>query len=212
MRILVSARDSTRSAILMGSPSSGLPPDTLLAATANASMPQPLDFQSEHTALAQDIVSSTVFSFDPSVHPLSFKPVARDARFATLSPNGRHLVVQTTQPGRIIVSQFPKAARQWQVADGGVEPIWLSDAQLLYRQGVSWYSVAIDSVTGAPAGSPALWARDPRFSDTAGWSNRASHDGGIIYMQEPAQRSASYLRVVPNWVAQMKAAVDRAQR
>ena len=40
--------------------------------------------------------------------------------------------------------------------------------------------------------SPVLWARDPRFSDTAGWSNRASHDGGIIYMQEPAQRSASY--------------------
>jgi len=31
-------------------------------------------------------------------------------------------------------------------------------------------------------------------------------------MQEPAQRSASYLRVVPNWLAQVKAAVDRAQR
>ena len=211
-RILVWARDSTRAAILMGSPSSGLPPDTLLAATAPASLPQPLDFQSEHMALAQDVLSSTVFSFDPSAHPVRFEPVARDVPFATLSPNGRHLVVQTTQPGRIIVSQFPKAARQWQVADGGVEPIWLSDTQLLYRQGVSWYSVAIDSVTGAPAGSPALWARDPRFSDTAGWSNRASHDGGIIYMREPAQRSASYLRVVPNWVAQVKAAVDRAQR
>lgn len=210
-RILVSARDSTRTAILMGSPGSGLPPDTLLASTAPASMPQPLDFQSEHVALAQDVGSSTVFSFDPSVHPLRFEPVARDVRFATLSPNGRHLVVQTAQTGRIIVSQFPKAARQWQVADGGVEPIWLSDTQLLYRQGVSWYSVAIDSVTGAPAGSPVLWARDPRFSDTAGWSNRASHDGGIIYLQEPAQRSAAYLRVVPNWVAQVKAAVDRAQ-
>jgi hypothetical protein len=162
--------------------------------------------------IAEDVVSSTVFSFDPSAHPLRFEPVARDVPFATLSPNGRHLGVQTTQPGRNIVSQFPKAARQWQVADCGVEAIWLSDTQLLYRQGVSWYSFAIDSVTGAPAGSPALWARDPRFSDTAGWSNRASHDGGIIYMQEPAQRSASYVRVVPNWVAQVKAAVDRAQR
>jgi len=34
----------------------------------------------------------------------------------------------------------------------------------------------------------------------------------LFYEQEPAHRSASYLRVVPNWVAQLKASVERAQR
>ena len=210
-RVLVSARDSTRTAILLGSPGSGLPPDTLLSMNAPNAMPEPLDYQSEHLALAQVAGSPVLLSFDPSVHPVRFDTVARDVRFAMLSPDGRHMVVQTAQTGRVIVSQFPRATRQWQVVDGGVEPIWLSNTQLLYRQGVSWYGVTIDSSSGAPAGPPTLWARDPRFSDTAGWSNRASHDGGIIYVQGPAQRSASYVRIVPNWVAQAEAAADHAQ-
>ena len=62
------------------------------------------------------------------------------------------------------------------------------------------------------SGPATLWGRDPRFSDTSGWSNRPSHDGGIIYVQGPAEVSASYLRVIPNWMAQMKAAVAAANR
>ena len=52
----------------------------------------------------------------------------------------------------------------------------------------------------------------PRFSDTAGWSNRPSRDGGIIYLQGAEKSTAGYLRVVPNWVSKMKAAVDSAAR
>ena len=55
-----------------------------------------------------------------------------------------------------------------------------------------------------------LWATDPRSSDTAGWSNRLSHDGGIINVQGPEQVSAPYLRVVPNWVTPMEGAVNKA--
>jgi hypothetical protein len=39
-----------------------------------------------------------------------------------------------------------------------------------------------------------------------------SWDCGIIYVQGPEQSSARDLRVVPNWVAQMKAAVDSVGR
>jgi hypothetical protein len=83
---------------------------------------------------------------------------------------------------------------------------------VLYRAGVSWFVAHVNPETGEPAGAPTFWARDPRFSDTSGWSNRPSHDGGIIYVQGPAQTSTAYLRVVPNWVARMKAAVDAANR
>jgi len=93
-----------------------------------------------------------------------------------------------------------------------VEPLWLSATEVLYRSGVSWYLVRLNPETGEPLGAPSFWSRDPRFSDTSGWSNRLSHDGGIIYVQGPAQTSTGYLRVVPNWVAQMKTAVDAANR
>ena len=66
--------------------------------------------------------------------------------------------------------------------------------------------------TGEPLGPPTFWARDPRFSDTSGWSNRPSRDGGIIYVQGPAQNHSTYLRVIPDWVRQMRAAVDAAGR
>jgi hypothetical protein len=83
---------------------------------------------------------------------------------------------------------------------------------VVYRSGVSWYSSHVNPSTGETTGSPTLWGRDPRFSDTAGWSNRVSWDGGIIYVQGPEQSSAHYLRVVPNWVAKMRAAVDSVGR
>lgn len=81
---------------------------------------------------------------------------------------------------------------------------------MLYRSGVSWHSVRIDPVTGEPAGPATFWARDPRFSDTSGWSNRLSHDGGIIYLQTPAETRTRFLRVIPHWVPAMAAAVTAA--
>jgi hypothetical protein len=99
-----------------------------------------------------------------------------------------------------------------QVGSFGVEPLWLSDRQLLFRVGRSWSMVALDPASGETVGSPVPWGQDPRFSDTPGWSNRLSHDGGIIYVQGPAQATAQYLRVIPGWAAKMKAVVDSVNR
>jgi len=142
-----------------------------------------------------------------------FHPVLdSDVAFAAVSPDGRHIVYQMPESGRLMVTSYPTTGRRWQVASQGVEPLWLSATQLLYRLGVAWYVVAIDPATGEPTGPAKLWGRDPRFSDTPGWSNRLSRDGGIIYVQGPAETTARYLRVIPNWVAQMKATVDEANR
>jgi hypothetical protein len=56
------------------------------------------------------------------------------------------------------------------------------------------------------------WAKDPRFSDTFGWSNRTTPDGGIAYVQGPPVTSGTYLRVVPDWVAQARRAVREGNR
>jgi hypothetical protein len=211
-RLLVAVRDSTRWTILTGSPGSGLPPDTVASFSADASAPDPTDFHDDHTALAQDWSNAVVMRFDPGVPNPVFDTVLTGARFASLSPGGKLIAYQSLEGSRVIVTTYPVAGRRWQLASEGVEPLWLSATEVLYRSGVSWYLVRIKPETGEPTGAATLWATDSRFSDTSGWSNRPSHDGGIIYVEGPSQTGTSYLRVIPNWVAQMKAAVDAANR
>ena len=211
-RLLVAVRDSTRWTILTGSPGSGMPPDTVASFAADASAPDPVDFHDDDTALAQDWSNAVVMRFDPGAPNPVFDTVLTGARFASLSPGGTLIAYQSLEGSRVLVTTYPEAGRRWQLGSEGVEPLWLSATEVLYRSGVSWYLVRVNPETGEPTGAATLWATDPRFSDTSGWSNRPSHDGGIIYVEGPSQTSSSYLRVIPNWVAQMKAAVDAANR
>jgi serine/threonine protein kinase len=210
--LLVSVRDSTRFVILRGAPSSGTQPDTLASFEFDPADPDPIDLHDDHLALAQNWAGTSAVHFDPSVSHPTFDTVITGARFTSVSPNGRLLAYQTLEGGRIEVTSFPVTGRRWQLASDGAEPLWLSATEVLYRKGVAWYLSRVNPETGEPAGAAAFWARDPRFSDTSGWSNRPSHDGGIIYVEGPAETSSSYLRVVPGWVARMKAAVDSANR
>jgi hypothetical protein len=205
-------QNGNRSAILSGAPASASAPDTLAAADAPAFLPDPIEYHDGNTVLAQDWSAAVAFRFDPTVRPMRLDTLIADAKFLTLSPDGRRLAYQTNDANRVIVSSYPRGGERLQVGAGGVESLWLSSTELVYRAGVAWYLVRFDAVTGEVIGSPTLWGRDPRFSDTAGWSNRLSHDGGIIYVQGPEQITAKYLRVIPNWVTRMKAAVDSANR
>ncbi|MDZ4863265.1 MAG: protein kinase, partial [Gemmatimonadota bacterium] len=209
-RLIFAVRDSLGWAILRGAPSSGVRPDTLARFGYDIGAPDPLDFHDDHIAVAQDWGGSVVTRFDPAAAHAAFDTVLTGARFNSLSPNGKLILYQSMDGSRIVVTAFPAPGRRWQLASQGAEPLWLSATEVLYRTGVSWYLVRLNPETGEPTGAPTFWARDPRFSDTSGWSNRSSHDGGIIYVQGPSETSGSYLRVVPGWVAKMKAAVDAA--
>jgi len=211
-RVLVAVRDSTRGIILRGAPSSGARPDTVAAFAFDPNNPDPVDLQDDNSAVAQDWTGNVAMRFDPGVSRPKFDTVLTDVRFPSVSPNGKLIAYQTVEGPRVMVTSFPGAGRRWQLASQGVEPLWLSATEVLYRSGVSWYLARLNPETGEPAGGATFWGRDPRFSDTSGWSNRPSHDGGIIYVEGPAQTSTGYLRVVPNWVAQMKSAVDAANR
>lgn len=171
-----------------------------------------VDYHDPHLALAQDWRNSLVFRIDPSLPTVTLDTVLGGARFASLSPNAKLVSFQSREGSQVIVTTFPVPGRLHVLATQGVEPIWLSPSEVLYRTGFSWYLVRVDLRTGEPQGAPVLWGHDPRFNDTSGWSNRPSWDGGIIYMQGPAQTTSSYLRVIPNWVDQMKDAVDAANR
>ncbi len=209
--LLITMGDSTRWSILGGSPGPGTRPDTVFRGEWDALAPDLSNYHDAHTVIGRILPALVTVRFDPAVKPTQFDTVLTGSSFASLSPSGRLIAYQTSE-GQVIVTSFPVAGRRRQVAAGGAEPLWLTPTTVIYRSGVSWYTVKVDPDTGEPQGAPTFWARDPRFSDTSGWSNRLGHDRGIIYLQGPEQTSASYLRVIPNWVAQMKAAVDGADR
>ena len=209
--LVASVRDSLRWSILSGSLASGRMTDTLFASDSADNTVDAVDYASATDIVLQHWEHSTVFRLNPQDPQSGLHEVLKgDARFGSVSPDGRHLAYQTVDGNRIIVTSYPVVGRRWQLASEGAEPLWLTSNTVLYRSGISWYQVQIDPATGEPAGPGRLWARDPRFSDTSGWSNRPSHDGGIIYVQGPAETSVGYLRIIPNWVEQMKAAVDAA--
>jgi serine/threonine-protein kinase len=209
-RLIVGLRDSTRWSILSGIPSTGMPPDTVFASGLDEAL-DPVDYRADDAVVALNWATFAAVQFDPAARPIRFDTMAMNVRFATLSPDRRRLMY-TEESGRLVVASHPAGGRRWQISADGAEPLWMSDTEILFRAGVSWYLTRLDPATGEPIGAPTFWGRDPRFSDTAGWSNRPSHDGGIIYLQGPAQVSGAHLRVIPGWVAQMKAAVRAANR
>lgn len=209
-RLLVAARHDSTWALLRGSPGSGQVVDTLFRWGPGADYLDPLGYPFDSVGIAANAAAGLVVRFDPRMDAPRFDTLLTDAVFPSVSPSGRLITYQENQESRIIVTTFPAAGRRWQVATLGVEPIWLSDAELLYRLGAIWYLVRVNPSTGEPLGAATGWGRDPRFSDTSGWSNRPDHAGGILFVESPEQSDPSYLRVIPNWVEQMKRAVAEA--
>jgi serine/threonine-protein kinase len=210
--MLYAARAGDQWALVRGAPGSGTPPDTLARYAATGMTFDALGYPNDSTAIGQEWLGAFVVRFDPRQAAATMDTVLREARFPSVSATGQLVAYQSTDGTRIMVTTFPAPGRRWQIASQGVEPLMLTPSTVLFRQGAGWYTVTVNPTTGEPTGAPVLWATDPRFSDTSGWSNVPTHDGGIIYVQGPEQASPGYFRVIPDWVAQMKRAVDGAGR
>ena len=210
--ILYSERANNKWSLVRGVPGSGTPPDTLARFAASSMTFDPLGYLNDSTAIAQEWLGALVVRFDPRDAAPTMDTVLTAARFPSVSATGQLIAYQSLEGSRVMVTTFPNPGRRWQIASQGVEPIMLSPSTVLFRQGAAWYSATVNPATGEPTGAPVIWATDPRFSDTSGWSNVPTHDGGIIYVQGPEQVSPGYFRVIPNWVASMKAAVDKAAK
>ena len=211
-RVVVRVEDGTHAALLSGTPNAASPPDTLMSSENPRAVLDAADFVDERTILTRDARAPGVYRIDVASKPVRVDTLLTDAFFPTLSPDRKHLAWQNAATNQIFVGTYPPGRDRQQVATGGVEPIWLSSTEVLYRSSVTWYKVQIDAATGEPVGAPTLWARDLRFLDTPGWSNRPSRDGGIIYSRSLPQGDVRYLRFIPDFVRRMKRAVDEANR
>ena len=70
---------------------------------------------------------------------------------------------------------YPPDGTRFQVSEqGGLEPIWLNESELAYRDGHTWYRVVVEGQEDRPIGEPHVWFSDPRFADTGGRSHLLS--------------------------------------
>jgi serine/threonine-protein kinase len=209
--IVVRTWNGTRAAILRGSPDAANPPDTVMSAASLNQVPEPTDYHDDANLLARGAIEPyPAIRIDLTRHPAAFDSLIPGAVFVQISPDGHRLVWQSQYTGQLNLTSYPPGPRQQLVALGGVEPLWLSSNELLFRSGATWNLVRIGA--DGTVSSPERWGTDPHFLDTPGWSNRLSWDGGIIYVQSTDVNDARFLRFLPDFVTMMKRAVDKANR
>ncbi len=78
--------------------------------------------------------------------------------------------------------------------------------------GQTFNRVRMDGPVNSPVGTREVLFTDPRFVDMPGWSHSVMPGGDAIYLQATAENLGYYVRVIPNWFASMKRAVDAANR
>ena len=209
-RIAVRLTYENSSALVIGSPDAGASLDTLIRGSSENPAPDPASWRSDTILLARVPGMGSVLSIDPRPTGRRVDTVLRSAGFADLSPDGRLIVFNRLGLTDAVITPLTAMNRSSQLSEAS-EAQWVSMTTVRFRgvQG-SWYEITVDSASGRVRGAPRLYYSDPRFADTPGWSHRAASNGGMIYVQGPARTTAAYLRVVPNWVAKMKQAVDSA--
>jgi hypothetical protein len=108
--------------------------------------------------------------------------------------------------------------RKFTVDVVGREPLWNDANQLVYFSYVggngspsqTFSRVCLNGPANAPVGAHEVLFTDPRFVDTPGWSHAVMPGGDALNVQATAENLGHYVRVIPNWVAAMKRAVDSA--
>jgi len=138
-------------------------------------------------------------------------------QFVSISPDHRWIAYQGSASGDLQVQPWPRLDRRYVAATLAQEPQWLSSTELGYMWIASdgewqFMKVAIHPDADPPVGAPELIGVAPQFSQTPGWSWAVGHDGDLIYLQTPAERTEHYFRVVPGWVKRMEHAVDEANK
>ena len=106
----------------------------------------------------------------------------------------------------VYVQSYPPAGGRWKVStDGGEEPIWSpKGAELFYRNGNQWMSVAITTEPGFEADRPTLLFQGV-YLNVPGPSYDVAPDGErFLLLQAPGQDPPSKLHMIVNWFEELK--------
>lgn len=121
---------------------------------------------------------------------------------ATRSPDRRwiaHTTVRDNQYDVLLTSTAKGGVTHRVSSKGGLEPLWLTSSELVYRNDRTWYRVRIGSGRNDVVGRAETWFTDPAFLDTPGRSNSLLADGRLVYLRSTASSTTTLLRIIPRF-------------
>jgi serine/threonine-protein kinase len=209
-RVATLLMDDSTSALVVGSPDAVTAPDTLVRGSRDAPAPAPMWWRSESRLVVSN--DRQLLELDPRARPVKIDTVAQldEQYFPVLSSDGRFLLFGSPS-GVSGITPFPSRSSVSRI-QGATEALWVSRTIVRYRAdpGFTWYELSVDSLTGQVRGAPRPYYTDSLLVQPVGYSHRVAPSGGMVYVRGSARNTATYLRVVPNWVEKMKHAVDSA--
>jgi hypothetical protein len=209
-RIAAGTLNDTTTALVIGSPDAAGATDTLMRGTLRNPNPGPMDWRSDNRLYGN--VGDWIVAIDPRKRPVRIDTLTKGNYFPQISPDGRFMLFGSPSGGTVITT-FPAGRIVSRIPEANLA-LWVSPSIVRFMDnvGADFYEQTVDSLTGRVRGVPRRYFLDPLIVGTMGFWHRAVPNGGIMYVQGPAKTTATYLRVVPNWVAKMKRAVDSAGR
>ena len=148
--------------------------------------------------------------------PVTVDTLLREAAFVRASPDARWLAYNSVELDALWIEPLPRTDRRYQIYAGDTEDAhWLSSSDLVFfvADGPKGFDrVQLDPRRDPPFFGRHRWIDTPRILGTAGQSSALMPDGRLVYVQGDAEQPVRYLRVIPNWVARMRRAVDEATR
>ncbi len=142
----------------------------------------------------------------------------QEERQPSVSPDGRWLAFTSTETRRseIYVTSLVSAGTPRQIStEGGFLPKWSADGQeISFRSRRGMMAVAIDPASGAAVGKPRKLFEGQYVGgfDTMGMASKRSPDVRFLMIKPgPGEQTAQPLRVVVNWVAEIRNRVAAAR-
>ncbi|PYP78832.1 MAG: hypothetical protein DMD35_10085 [Gemmatimonadetes bacterium] len=204
---------STFGQMFAGSPDQASAPELIHRSSGSL---EAYTWEPNELIIADDWATLTAVAMNLKVTPPTVETLARGVAFPRRSPDGRWLSYNSSSLDALWLQPFPATGKRYQIAAGYLEDSqWLSPTELTMTV---WDPMpAMDRVTLDLRGTTPIvqrrrWLALPEFITTAGQSYTLTRDGRVVYVRGSPERPVQYLRVVPNWVAHMKRAVDDANR
>jgi len=144
--------------------------------------------------------------------PPAFDTLASFAAVGRLSPDGRWLAYDAADFRALWVEPVPRTGQRYAAGTGNY-PQWLSPVEFVVISDKAQLDrITVDASVQPPRISRRSWFGAARFVGIAAGGFGLTPDGRVVYKQGSEIAPARYLRVIPDWVAQMKRAVAEANR
>ena len=123
------------------------------------------------------------------------------------SPDGRWLAYASDESGRyeIYVQPYPGPGGKWQIStDGGTEPVWAHNGELLYRNADKMMAVETNTKSTFSADKPKMLFEGRYATYNTMPAYDVTPDGQRFLLAKTGEQGPQEINVVLNWFEELK--------